>query len=85
MRRAAVSIPSNIAEGYGNGYNKNVVRFLNIALGSTFELEYQVLLSKDLGYLNEEKYDELSEIIVEIKKMITGLIKSLNIRFNGTQ
>jgi len=82
MRRAAVSIPSNIAEGYGNGYNKNVVRFLNIALGSTFELEYQFLLSKDLGYLNEEKYVELSELIVEIKKMITGLIKSLNIRLN---
>ena len=82
MRRAAVSIPSNIAEGYGNGYNKNVVRFLNIALGSTFELEYQFFLSKDLGYLSEEKYNELAELIIEIKKMIIGLIKSLNIRLN---
>ena len=77
MRRAAVSIPSNIAEGYGNGYNKNITRFLNVAMGSAFELEYQFLLSRDLGYIEKDMYEEMNQSLVEVKKMLSGLIKSL--------
>lgn len=79
MRRAAASIPSNIAEGYGNGYNNNIVRFLNIAMGSAFELEYQFYLSKDLDYITNDIYLEMDGRIVQIKKMLTGLIKSLKV------
>ena len=52
MRRAAVSIPSNIAEGYGRLYDKETVKFLSNALGSASELETQLIISKDLGFIN---------------------------------
>ncbi len=73
MRRAAVSIPSNIAEGFGRGTNPQIRQFLNIAQGSLFELETQVLLSFDLEYLTTEQLADLSEKITNISKMIDGL------------
>jgi four helix bundle protein len=78
MRRASVSIPSNIAERCGRGTDTELARFLRIAMGSASELEYQIFLSRDLKYLKENVYAELSENIIEIKKMLSSLIKKLN-------
>jgi four helix bundle protein len=77
LRRAAVSIPTNIAEGCGRGSDKDFARFIQIALGSASEAEYLVLLSHDLGYLNSETEKELTDYICEVKKMLTSLLKSL--------
>ncbi len=78
ITRSAVSVASNIAEGSGRNSSKEFYQFLGIALGSCYELETQVLIAKNIGYLNEEKYRELSEDLIEIQKMISGLKKSLN-------
>ena len=78
MRRASVSIPSNIAEGCGRGSDAELSRFSQIAMGSASELEYQILLSKDLEYIKEDVYKELSDKIIEVKKMLTSFIKKLN-------
>ncbi len=77
IRRASVSIPSNIAEGAGRGSSKQFEYFLSIALGSSFELETQLLLSKELRYITEDELLNLSENLIEIQKMIRGLQKSL--------
>lgn len=77
MRRAAVSIPSNIAEGYGRKTIPDYVRCLYIAYGSTCELETQTLLSGDLKYLNDNKKESLLERINEVERMLMALIKSL--------
>lgn len=83
MRRAALSIPSNIAEGYGRKTTPEYVRFLYIAYGSTCELETQLLLSGDLSYLNKEKASEFQRDIGEVERMLKALIKSLeNKRLN---
>ncbi len=76
MRRAAVSIPSNIAEGAARQSAKDFQRFLKVALGSAAELETQILIAKNLGYLEDEVpvLDRLSEI----RRMISGLLRSLN-------
>ena len=78
MRRAAVSIPSNIAEGYGRLYDKETVKFLSNALGSASELETQLIISKDLGYLSIENFQKLINQIEEIIRMLSALIKSAN-------
>jgi len=80
IRRAASSISTNIVEGCGQLDNGNLIRFLGIARGSAFELEYLILLSKDLNYLKKEEYSELNEKIEQLIGMITNLIKSLNIK-----
>jgi len=77
IRRAAISIPSNIAEGYGRKTIPDYVRCLYIAYGSTCELETQILLSGDLGYLNEENQSIILEKIKEVERMLMALIKSL--------
>lgn len=83
MRRAALSIPSNIAEGYGRKTTPEYVRFLYIAYGSTCELETQLLLSGDLSYLNKEKASEFQRDIGGVERMLKALIKSLeNKRLN---
>ena len=56
MRRSVISIPSNIPEGYGRGSNKEILHFLNIALGSATELETQVTIAYELGFLDDEDY-----------------------------
>jgi four helix bundle protein len=80
MRRAVVSIPSNIAEGYGRKTTPDYLRSLYIAYGSTCELETQILLSGDLGYLNKEVMPELQRDISEVERMLKALIKSLEKR-----
>ena len=78
MTRSAISIPSNIAEGCGRKSNKEFHQYLNIALGSSFELETQVIIAKEFNYISEEKADTTCLSIIEIQKMIAGLQKSLN-------
>ena len=77
MRRAIVSIPSNIAEGYGRNSDKECERFLYIALGSATELETQLIISKELEYISEDKFQSLDSSLNEIIKMLSALIKSL--------
>lgn len=74
LRRAAASIPANIAEGFGRGGNAELSRFLQIGMGSASEVEYHTLLSRDLNLLSQKIYEDLNGRIVEIKKMLTSLI-----------
>ncbi len=78
LRRAAVSVPSNIAEGHGQGYPKAFARFLSIALGSLKEVETQLLISQRLGYLPQTTLDPLLTQTDEIGKMLTSLKKYQN-------
>jgi four helix bundle protein len=77
IRRAASSIPANIAEGCGRDSQGDFVRFLRIALGSASELEYHLILACDLDYLPSTDYEPLTRAVVEVKKMITALIRSI--------
>lgn len=77
IRRSAISIPSNIAEGSGRESKKEFVRFLNISISSAFELETQIIISNDLGYINNQEYNLVINEINEIQKMIFGLRKSI--------
>jgi four helix bundle protein len=77
MRRAASSIPSNIAEGCGREGDPELARFCIIARGSATELEYQLLLARDLKLIQPEDYEELSAQTVEIKRMLTVLVQKL--------
>ncbi|MGH9932512.1 MAG: four helix bundle protein [Pyrinomonadaceae bacterium] len=74
VRRASASIPANIAEGFGRGGNAELARFLQIAMGSACEVEYHVLLAKDLNLLSKKIYDDLTERIVEVKRMLASLL-----------
>lgn len=74
MRRCAVSIPSNIAEGYGRGSVKELLRFLYVALGSSNELETQLILSLELSFMKEEDSRMLQGLNTEVNKMILSLI-----------
>jgi four helix bundle protein len=71
------SIPSNIAEGCGRSSEGEFAHFLNISMGSASELEYRVLLSRDLHYLNNADYEELEARITEVKRMLASLIRTL--------
>ena len=78
MRRCAVSIPANIAEGSGRKNKAEFIQFLHIALGSASELETHLIISQRLGLLSINSYDEIMNALNEIIKMICGLINSLN-------
>ena len=78
INRSVISIPSNIAEGSGRTTNKEFCRFLDIALGSSFELETQLILSFELEYLTQEKFDELTEELNDLQRMIVVFKRSLN-------
>ncbi|MEO8029808.1 MAG: four helix bundle protein [Gemmatimonadota bacterium] len=77
LRRAAISIPSNIAEGCARRGDKELIRFLTIARGSTGELECQLLLARDLGFLSPADWEALNGPAEEISRMLGGLISSL--------
>jgi four helix bundle protein len=78
LRRAAVSVPANIAEGYERNHRKEYLQFLYIAKGSLGEGETYLLLEKDLGYMTEKEYTSTSGIREETSRIIKGLIKSLS-------
>lgn len=75
LRRAAVSIPCNIAEGCGRYSSKDFAHFLQIALGSTNETDYLILLSRDLQYMDESQYIALQESVNKVKAMTINLIE----------
>ena len=77
MRRAAVSIPSNIAEGQGRMSDNEYVNFLSIARGSLWELSTQIEICERLNYFNKEKTTKANYLIIEISKMLNALSKSL--------
>jgi four helix bundle protein len=77
LRRAATSIPSNIAEGAGRGTDGDFGRFLQMALGSANEVEYQLLLARDLAYLDSDMHQSIEPEVIEIKRMLQGLIAKL--------
>ena len=74
MRRCAVSIPSNIAEGSARNHVKEFIQFLYVSLGSASELETQILISKNLNFIKELDCDRLLGILNEISKMLSGLV-----------
>lgn len=77
IQRAAVSVPTNIAEGCGKDSDPELKRYCLIAMGSSSELEYLLLLTHDLGYLQEEKYQELQTQLIETRKMLNAFIQKL--------
>ncbi len=75
IRRSAVSIPSNIAEGSARKGNKEFVQFLYISLGSTAELETQFIIAHNLKYISSSEYKPMMSNLIDIRKMLSGLIK----------
>ena len=80
LRRAAISIPSNIAEGAGRESQKEFRNFLSIAQGSAAEIETQLIISNRLKYISKEELDKMLNLLDAISRMLTGLRKSLSIR-----
>ncbi|KKW44961.1 MAG: S23 ribosomal protein [Parcubacteria group bacterium GW2011_GWA2_56_21] len=77
IRRAAVSIPSNIAEGRSRSSRKDFVQFLHISLGSVSEVETQLELAKRLSFCGESDYNKVVNVLLEVKKMLSKMISSL--------
>ena len=77
MRNASTSIASNIAEGSGRGTDPEMVRFLWIAMGSAAEIEYRLLLARDLGYLNVTIHDDLASEVIQVRRMLSSFIQRL--------
>jgi four helix bundle protein len=80
LRAAGVSVPSNIAEGYGQITTKNYARHIGIARGSLYEAETQILIASRLQYLKKTDVDELTIISSEVGRLINGMLKSLRIK-----
>ena len=78
IRRAAISIPANIAEGTGRGTDPDFRRFLYHSLGSANELEYDFLLARDLGFVPDPLYGQRTRQIEEIRRMLSGLVVRLS-------
>jgi four helix bundle protein len=77
IRRASMSIPTNIAEGCGRQTDAEFARFLQIGMGSASETEYLILLARDLGYISAEKFDNLHDATEEVKRMLASFLKTL--------
>ena len=77
IRRSAVSVPSNIAEGYGRNSSGDYVRFLQISSGSLYELQTQLEISFRMKYFSQEKFRELNSLSIEIEKMLSSLISKI--------
>lgn len=76
-RRACASVPANLAEGCGRQTDREFARYLQIGMGSVTELEYHLLLARDLGYLTEDKYRDLQSKTVEVQRMLASLIRKV--------
>jgi four helix bundle protein len=79
IRRAANSIPANIAEGCGRGSDADFARFLQMAIGSASEFEYHLLLALDLNFISDAEHQSLSRRVIEIRKMLTNLVQKLKL------
>ncbi len=79
MRRAAISVPSNIIEGCARDSQADYLRFLYIALGSLRELHYQISLSQRLGFLLNDDFSLIEPAVIETEKVLNGLIQSLRV------
>lgn len=77
IRRSAISIPSNIAEGFGRDTNKDYLRFLTIALGSLFEFQTQIEIAFNLKYINEEIFNKIYEDSREQERMLSSFIRKI--------
>jgi four helix bundle protein len=77
LRRAAASVPTNIAEGCGRDSERELARFMSIAAGSASEVEYHLLLACDLNYIQDETYKELNQQVNEVKRMLNSFIQKL--------
>lgn len=77
MRRSAVSIPSNIVEGYPKSSRIDFVRLLDIAIGSSNELEVQVELSYELSFINKSNFDKINDLLTEVKKLLYSFQRSM--------
>ncbi|MCC9608564.1 four helix bundle protein [Blastopirellula sp. JC732] len=82
MRRSSSSIPANIAEGCGRNGDNELRRFLEIATGSASELEYHLLLARDLNMLEQPNYEQLNQQTCEVKKMLSAFIQKLRTKDN---
>ncbi len=82
MRRCSVSIPSNIAEGCGRRSDKELIQFLYVALGSSSELETQLIISKELSYINDEIFEKLSFLNSEVIKLLSALLNHVKKKLN---
>ena len=80
VRRAATSVPANIAEGWGRGSASEYIQFLTVARGSLLELETHLIVSEKLGFLDKTKSETARALIVDIGKMLTRLMQSLHAR-----
>jgi four helix bundle protein len=78
MRRSASSVPTNIAEGCGRSTNPQLKRFLDYSIGSASELEYQIILSKELSYIPANTFTELEQMVTEVRKMIHAYRRTLD-------
>lgn len=80
IQRAAVSVTSNIAEGFSRNSNKEKINFYYISLGSLTEMQNQILIAKDLHFCSEESYQKIADQSIIVSKLVNGLIKSLKLR-----
>jgi four helix bundle protein len=78
IRRSAVSIPSNLAEGAARSSDKEFSHFISIAIGSIAELETQLIISRNLSYLNVIEFEKINTMLIDIRKMAIGLKKSID-------
>ena len=78
LRRAGVSVPSNIAEGQARQHTKEFIHFLHQSLGSLAEIETQFIIAKRIGYLTTEKLEDVQNRVFEIQKMIYGIVSKLD-------
>ena len=84
IRRATVSVPANIAEGWGRGSTREYVQFLLVARGSIFELETHLIIGQKLGFLEESQLGHLLQVTQAIGRMLNGLILALRARYRGS-
>ncbi|MHA3788755.1 four helix bundle protein [Flavobacterium hauense] len=82
IKRCSISIPSNIAEGFGRGTNKEYYRFLNISMGSLFEFQTQIEIAYNLGYISETDFNSIYEDSREIERMLSSFMNKIKSSLN---
>ncbi|MEO1007645.1 MAG: four helix bundle protein [Planctomycetota bacterium] len=77
MRRSAVAVPSNIAEGWGRGQTRDYARFIRVARGSAYELQTQLLISSELGFVAAVDFEDLMSDVQQVGRVVSGLLRSI--------